>query len=145
MARGMNCITAILSAVLLGGLAASALSAQSTSLNLVASIPFDFSAGSTVLPAGEYSIRTLHPYVVEISSLDNRALRAAVTTSMAGGGSYSTKPSQLVFQRYGSKYYLHQVWREGAPLGYEMRLPKHEKSMLVATNPRDQVVIAARR
>lgn len=90
------------------GLAVAGVHAQAPS-KVEVNIPFEFSAGKTTLPAGVYSIKRMSDNNVSLRSKDGRAsviLNAPVTTN-------STDPNaveRLVFERYGDRVALSQIW-----------------------------------
>jgi hypothetical protein len=72
-----------------------------------ANIPFDFTVGNTWMPAGEYKIST--PFdgsVIELRSMNRSAFVSVIAT--ASHAELNSK-GELVFDRYGDSYYLHQV------------------------------------
>jgi hypothetical protein len=73
------------------------------------SLPFDFTAGSTTLKAGRYSIKKLGGNVISIRSADG-AKRVMVDAPLAIGARDSKGGTRLVFNRYGDLYFLAQVW-----------------------------------
>ena len=92
-------------------LAASAAFAQN-STRLQANVPFDFIAGNQALPAGQYALdQGPAPGIVMIRSADGKS-GAFVLTYAAFSAVAHDKPS-LVFHRYGSTYYLSEVWGPG--------------------------------
>ena len=90
------------------GLAVASVHAQAPS-KVEVSIPFEFSAGKTTLPAGVYSIKRMSGNNVTLRSEDGKSsviLNAPVTDT-------STDPNaveRLVFARYGDVYALSQIW-----------------------------------
>jgi hypothetical protein len=73
---------------------------------VVANVPFSFTVGEKLLPAGEYIFSSPEPGIVQIRSVDHR-LFAEVTSSHSSheAGAHI----QLVFNRYGSEYFLHRI------------------------------------
>jgi hypothetical protein len=77
---------------------------------VVAHVPFAFTVHEVTLPAGDYTIRPMDEFnlnVVEIRSEDGR-YGAFVLTNDAPAERSSAKP-QLVFDRYGTKSFLRAV------------------------------------
>jgi len=113
--------------VVVACLAAAAVYAQS-SARLVGAIPFEFRIGTSVLPAGDYEvIPGLAPRALLIRAQDGKT--AVVTLSNAAEKSQAPKDSTLVFNRYGSTYFLSQVWHAGNNRGYQMSKSKIEREM----------------
>ncbi len=77
-----------------------------------ADIPFAFAAGAKWFPAGQYNVSAdmVHGQVlVRISSADNRA--NLMMMSYPAAADNTTGRSKLVFNQYGNRYYLSQIWR----------------------------------
>ena len=72
-------------------------------------IPFEFSAGKTTLPAGQYSIKRLSGNNVTLRSADGKQsviLNAPVTQNSSDPNAVE----RLVFERYGDQFALSQIW-----------------------------------
>ena len=72
-------------------------------------IPFDFSAGKATLKAGTYSIKRTSANVLAIRSADGKTT-ALVNAPLTIGSRDSKAGERLVFNQYGSQYFLSQVW-----------------------------------
>lgn len=84
-------------------------------------VPFEFSAGPSVFPAGKYTIRpagvTTHG-LIQITSDDGRA---SVFLSTHSAQSFQSRDeTALIFHRYGDQYFLFQIWAVGDITGLEM-------------------------
>jgi hypothetical protein len=122
----------VASALAIGSLASTQFaSAQSGNTVAEANIPFDFQTPNQVLPAGTYRL------IRESSNL----LRLQGPGS--AGGFVVThdeirrdtpKHGAIVFDRYGDKYYLHQIWTAGQTTGLECPKSRAEKASMVAKN-----------
>lgn len=100
----------LLSLILFAPIALQAQMAGQQSLFQV-DIPFAFVAAGSHLPAGHY--RVSHPgdpYLVVIQSDDNRA-RAVVYVHLSEADSKAAS-TKLVFNKYGDRHFLAQVWTE---------------------------------
>jgi hypothetical protein len=90
-----------------------------------ADVPFPFQAGDKVLPAGIYDVQVAladHRIVVrQVNGNQVVSLSTGAATDPMGQG------SALVFQRYGSSYFLRQV-DTGAD-GYKMPKSKTEREV----------------
>ena len=82
--------------------------AQTT--RLTANVPFEFVVNDQTLPAGEYSItRDFSPLVVTIRNADEgTGVLSMVMPETLNSRGYSA-PTNLVFRRYGDKYFLSQI------------------------------------
>jgi hypothetical protein len=116
----------IIIALLLG--AVSAYVHAETQPLLKASIPFSFIVGNQSFPAGDYTISTVQVQARDVillqSSDGQRASFAPTHPSYLAGPSAQTK---LIFQHYGSEYFLSQIWTQGISNGRELVLPDHAK------------------
>jgi hypothetical protein len=90
-------------------LAAACLTATSTANAQVitkATIPFDFTVGQQVLPAGTYKITQLSPTVIQ---LDNWSRLIHFRVGAIPADTVSQRPDRLVFHQYGDRYFLSQL------------------------------------
>ena len=87
-------------------IAAVPLSAQTSAIDV--HVPYPFIVENTNLPAGESRIAAFTDNTLIIRSKNGDTALLCLTIP-AGGGPKSEEP-QLVFQRYGSQYFLAEVW-----------------------------------
>lgn len=120
--------------------------AQSTRLRVT--VPFEFRAGRTVLPAGDYQVQ-------DIASMGNGTVRirtgdlssqAYVFAHLALRDSELDK-SILVFNRYGNTHFLSKVWWAGSTVGVELSRAKAETELAKTAGLRrpEQVTLMASR
>jgi hypothetical protein len=83
--------------------AAGNLSAQEHTVK--ANIPFDFTVNNKVLPAGTYTISSLSPNAVQVRNVNGHIAEL----SLVQNDDKRSKTPVLVFQRYGSQYFLHEI------------------------------------
>lgn len=99
-------VIAILTVIV--ALATASVQAQSAS-KVTVSIPFEFSAGSTTLKSGVYSIRRVSADLLALRSEDGKSkvlLDAPVMrTSQDSNGS-----EKIVFSKDGDRYFLSEIW-----------------------------------
>ena len=108
---------------------------------LQATIPFDFTIGSTRMHAGDYAINFEHGGLVWVKRADGKASYALLTIPLRVAD--SSEPGRLVFNKYGSSYFLSQIWSRGYN-GRQLRKSKAELETESASNAvRDKAVIAA--
>ena len=96
---------------------------------VTASIPFEFTAGGSMLPAGEYTISRVAnaPGMLLIRSEDNHTARFF---GVENAYVHQTPDrTELVFNEVGDKYFLSQVWVEGEDLGRELPKPRAEREL----------------
>jgi hypothetical protein len=97
---------------------------------LEANIPFQFHAGNTKLPPGNYSIHMLENSdlkFMEITSADGST--SALFEVHETDASSAPAKSELVFNKYGNRYFLSKLFDEGNPSGNEVVESAYEKKV----------------
>jgi hypothetical protein len=87
-------------------------SLQAQSSDLLATIPFEFRVGNTVMPAGQYRVQQASS-VLSIRKQDGEPKGAMLLTSPASRKAKSEQKT-LEFNRYGDVYFLTHVWDSGS-------------------------------
>ena len=103
---------------------------------VTAQIPFAFSVANQTMPAGEYSIQS-HASAnqsVLIRSNDNKA--AVFALAQGKQGKRDSDKTKLVFRRYGSQYFLAQIWTKGDVMGTEFPTSKSERQVMKSLSDR---------
>ncbi len=112
---------------------------------LAVNIPFDFVAGNMQLPAGEYMVKVSAPThtLILISRKDSTA--SGFINTNAAVSNEPQSESKLVFNRYGDRYFLSQVWTEGNSQGRQLLKSAREKEMsqIAKNETRGQVTLVA--
>ena len=135
LANGRLALVVLAGAVLVMLNVATPAMAQSSAMNVT--IPFDFHAGRSILPAGSYTVIK----VGDAIQISDRQGHAAFVLSGAVPNPAAKLDSQIVFNRYGDERYLSEVrW-----LGYsEARgLAKTTKEVELAKNSSGRNVLTA--
>ena len=113
-------------------------------------VPFDFSDGQRMYPAGKYTIRP-------VGVNTNPAIRIAgddgKTSGMFLAGVGETiqprNETALIFHRYGDQYFLFQIWTAGETTGVEIPKSSAERRIERASEAQRGesalITIAARR
>lgn len=105
-------------------------------------IPFDFAAGKYLLPAGEYYVRISYdPNAIAMQRADGR--QAVVVLSHGAQPQGPADQAKLVFNAYGSRFFLSQVFTSGRNLGEELPRTHDELEQLAARHASKTVTIAA--
>ena len=87
-------------------------------------VPFDFTVGNQVLPAGTYQVSyDATKTAILIRSRDDR-FRASTTTYLADP---STSDGEVVFTKYGNQYFLHEVLCSAVAMNVEIHQSRREK------------------
>ncbi|HYW69630.1 MAG TPA: hypothetical protein VE961_01265 [Pyrinomonadaceae bacterium] len=108
---------------------AAAVANGQTNQALKAQVPFEFVVGEKTLAAGQYDVRAIDPtgdaFAVTSRSGGDTAVRLASAAQRRG----EAGAAKLVFHRYGSTYFLSQIWMAGEISGHELTLSKQERAM----------------
>jgi hypothetical protein len=118
--------------------------AQSNSMRV--SVPFEFTVARTVLPAGDYTVQSNSLQRVVSLQTTNRDSAASVIAIQAVRDKAQEQPT-LVFNRYGSNYFLASIWWAGVTSGLELPKSKTEKELAKTASARrpEQVLLMASR
>lgn len=114
--------------------------------NLEANIPFQFYAGNTKLPAGDYRIQVLDNSdltFMEISSMDGSV--SALFQVRDAETNPEPAQSELIFNKYGDRYFLAKLFDEGNPEGSQVAESSYEKKIGQATVEAQRHVAARHR
>lgn len=136
----LKALTMLVSIIALAFMTAVASNAQSRGHILRANIPFDFVVGDKTLAAGEYAVGQMTSTSNEgiaVRSTDGRQGAIRLTNTLQANAPKNR--AMLVFNRYGSSYYLSQVWTSGSAEGREMLKSKAERAAEreLAKNPKN--------
>jgi hypothetical protein len=102
--------------------------------DLEVNIPFQFHAGNAKLPAGQYRIHVLDNSdltVMEISSADGST--SALFQVQAADANSAPAKSELIFNKYGNRYFLAKLFDEGNPAGSQVLESRYEKRVSQGT------------
>jgi hypothetical protein len=97
-------------------------------------IPFQFHAGNARLPAGKYRIHVLDGSdltVMEITSADGST--SALFEVQDAEANATPAKSELIFNKYGNRYFLAKLFDEGNPSGSQLLKSRYEKKISQAT------------
>jgi hypothetical protein len=117
MRKRMLCFTtALVGAVLCF---ATAMQAQYVPHYVQVTVPFEFTVGNKLLPAGDYKF-VCTPNQVELRDADGRVVASTIHHSVQAGD--APMQSKLVFATEGGGHALRQVWVGANKYGYELPL-----------------------
>jgi hypothetical protein len=102
----MNNLKQLAVVTILAAMACTGLLAQT--VDMTATIPFDFQAGNKLMPAGEYQVHEQGTWVI-LRSLDGSKSVATVLTNAATGADRN-RDARIEFHRYGGAYFLTTIW-----------------------------------
>jgi hypothetical protein len=89
--------------------------AQSTGVR--ANVPFDFTVGNKLLPAGTYTIKEQSDHVILITNHDKPI---AAISLVNGDSKRSPNGGKLSFHRYGSQYFLSEILCDQADMNLQV-------------------------
>ena len=107
-----------------------------------ANIPFDFMVGNQRVPAGEYTFaQNGSSTMIQISSWDTRTgLRVL---RHPAGDNTTGSPYALIFNKYGNRYFLRQVWAGHGVMGAQLPASRTEKVEMALSAPAKTTLIAS--
>jgi len=110
-------------------LAAAVASANAQSANRIAAdIPFDFSVGYKIMPAGGYTVKPVsasNALMIQTADGTMAAVRLSDETERAK----NIPHARLVFHRYGERYFLAEVWNGFDKTGRQLLKSQEESSL----------------
>ena len=123
--------TLLASALAIGSLASTQFaSAQSSEIVAKANIPFAFQTSRQLLPPGEYLIIQESNHLLRLQGTS----KGGFVVTHDATKSHAPTHGSIVFDRYGDKYYLRQVWTAGNTVGAECPKSRAEKANMQAKN-----------
>jgi hypothetical protein len=125
MKRQAFSLISLLSLLLVAG------SAMAQTAHVRANIPFNFAVGNKTFPAGTYDVGTIDHRDSKILLLQARDGNASMM--VGSNAAENLKPAdktKLVFNQYGNRYFLSQIWVAGETRGHQ--LPKTSREQETA-------------
>jgi hypothetical protein len=109
-----------------------------------AKVPFDFIAGKQTLSAGQYTVdQRTAPGRVILKPADHKSGAIVMVNALRSTG--AQKDAKLVFHRYGSRYFLAEVWVSASDSGYQVPTSRVEQELATRQPVPDSVIILASR
>jgi opacity protein-like surface antigen len=112
--------------------------AQTTQMK--ATVPFEFIAGDTVLPAGDYDVHSWGGKALSIHDVTSNAGTFLLSNSCQLAK--TSDSNKLVFYRYGQRYFLAEIWTAGTHIGRKMSLNQRQTE-LARNQQKSEVVLMA--
>jgi hypothetical protein len=94
---------------------------------LEVNIPFQFYAGDTKLPAGQYVVRMLDNSDLKVMEISNADSSTSALFEVQDTEGPAPRKSELLFNKYGNRYFLAKVFDEGNSDGSAVPPSKYEK------------------
>jgi hypothetical protein len=124
MKRQTFSLVSLLSLLLVAG------SAIAQTVHVRANIPFNFAVGSKTLPAGTYDVGTIDGRDSKMLLLQGRDGNSSmIVGSNAAENFKPADKTKLVFNQYGSRYFLSEIWVNGATRGRQLPKTSREKEL----------------
>ena len=124
MKRQTFSLVSLLSLLLVAG------SAIAQTVHVRANIPFNFAVGSKTLPAGTYDVGTIDGRDSKMLLLQARDGNSSmIVGSTAAENFKASDKTKLVFNQYGSRYFLSEIWVNGATRGRQLPKTSREKEL----------------
>jgi hypothetical protein len=124
MKRQAFSLISLLSLLLVAG------SAIAQTVHVRANIPFNFAVGSKTFPAGTYDVGTIDHRDSKVLLLQARDGNASMMVgSNAAENLNPADKTKLVFNQYGNRYFLSQIWVAGETRGHQLPKTSREKEM----------------
>ncbi len=110
-----------------------------------ANVPFEFTVGGKLLPADTYNITSESAGIIQIKSADGHV--CVLTTASHDNNEPRNASAELVFAKYGDRYFLHEVLStRTASLNAAIPASKLEKEVSIqAKNGQGEPVLVAAR
>jgi hypothetical protein len=127
-------------------IAAVAVPLSAQSISFTANIPFDFVLSGKTMPAGEYAVSIpISPNVLWFGSTGRSAVANVVSIPVQAKDNRVPETGKLVFRRYGSQYFLAEIWRGHSSKGREIPESRTERelSKRASVGQRQTVVVLA--
>jgi hypothetical protein len=109
---------------------------------MTVTVPFEFAVGDKLLPAGDYTVQ-LNPergtVVLRCEGQKPLMLLTARKESRS-----APQRGKLVFQRYGTSFFLNEVWSQDNDTGQTLAPSGREKEMAREKQPQQILVLLAR-
>ena len=109
---------------------------------MTVAVPFAFTAGDQLLPAGDYSVQVNQERGTVVLHQDGRSPLTLLTSQKES--SDTPRRGKLVFKRYGLSFFLSEVWSQDNGTGQSLTPSAREKEMARKTHPEQILVVQAR-
>jgi hypothetical protein len=123
MKRQAFSLISLLSLLLMAG------SAIAQTIHVRANVPFNFSVGNKTLPAGAYDIKTISSDTKMLLLQARDGTSGMIVGSNVAEALEGAEKTKLVFNRYGSQYFLAEIWVGSAALGRQLPKTSREKEL----------------
>jgi hypothetical protein len=109
---------------------------------MTVSVPFGFVAGDKFLPAGDYSVQVNQERGTVVLRQEDQSPLMILTIRKESRS--VPQRGRLVFQRYGTNFFLSEVWNQDNATGQALTPSAAEKEMAHRKKPEQILVVQAR-
>ena len=109
---------------------------------MTVTVPFEFAAGDKVLPAGDYTVQ-VNPERGSVV-LRGEGHRSQILLTIRKKSRTVPVLGKLVFQRYGTRFFLAEVWSQNNATGATLAPSAREKELAREKQPEQILVVQAR-
>jgi len=109
---------------------------------MTVTVPFEFAAGDKVLPAGDYTVQ-VNPERGSVV-LRGEGHRSQILLTIRKKSRTVPVLGKLVFQRYGTRFFLAEVWSQNNATGATLAPSSREKELARKKQPEQILVVQAR-
>jgi len=109
---------------------------------MTVTVPFEFAAGDKVLPAGDYTVQ-VNPERGSVV-LRGEGHRSQILLTIRKKSRTVPVLGKLVFQRYGTRFFLAEVWSQNNATGETLAPSAREKELARKKQPEQILVVQAR-
>jgi hypothetical protein len=109
---------------------------------MTVTVGFEFAAGDKLLPAGEYTVRLNSERGTVV--LRGEGQKPLMLLTARKESRSAPQRGKLVFQRYGTSFFLNEVWGQDNSVGQTLAPSAREKEMAREKQPQQILVVLAR-
>ncbi len=109
---------------------------------MTVTVPFEFAAGDKVLPAGDYTVQLSAERGTVV--LRGEGQKPLMFLTVRKESRSAPQRGKLVFQRYGTSFFLAEVWNQDNSTGQTLAPSAREKEMARHKQPEQILVVQAR-
>lgn len=137
-----NIFSSLVGLVLVFVVAAPLYAGSTLNHEMTVTVPFAFSAGDKVLPSGDYTVQLNPERGTLVLRGENRKPVMLLTINKESDS--SPQRGKLVFVRYGTTFFLSEVWNQDNATGQTLTRSAREKEMAKENQPEQILVVQAR-
>ena len=104
-----------------------------------ANVPFDFVVGTKAMSAGEYRLSLISGVTLRISQINGPGMAGIVAAPVAGSDNNAPR---LLFHRYGSHFFLTEVWVGETSISHRLYVSPAELGYARTTAPEAITILA---